>query len=38
MEKRHYKNNMKPDDEKDIEIKELKQRLKDSNDMMNLLY
>ena len=38
MEKRHYKNNMKPDDEKDIEIKELKEQLKDSNDMMNLLY
>ena len=38
MEKRHYKNNMKPDDEKDIEIKELKEQLKDANDMMNLLY
>ena len=38
MEKRHYKNNMRPDDEKDIEIKELKERIKDANDMMNLLY
>ena len=38
MEKRHYKNINRPEDEKDIEIKELKQRLKDSNDMMNLLY
>lgn len=38
MEKRNYKNINRPEDEKDIEIKELKQRLKDSNDMMNLLY
>ena len=38
MDKRHYKNNIRPDDEKDIEIKELKERIKDANDMMNLLY